>query len=320
VQVASVSLALLLVALGGCREVFGLESPVLDERDGSIVDSNVMRDGYCEPGYMLTGDACVDIDECATNSDSCSANATCMNAAGSFTCMCNAGYDGDGMTCTKRCNSALIYVDCPSPSTNCTSINQSTFVSNAVIGRGLTVKLTTDNTDFANAYDAGGFELLIIDSGRTDITAATADRAASWVSADKLAIVSFWNLDNSTTGQTLRTALGVDVTQSFTTPRDVYYDASGGVNLFSRVEQLTSPMTFSNTFSDDGDVLALTGAGRIVARFGSATGTGAVAITHGDKAITLGFLPVEATHDDDFDGKSDAQELYANMIAYLCGQ
>ncbi|HEX5058650.1 MAG TPA: hypothetical protein VFV99_04780 [Kofleriaceae bacterium] len=78
-------------------------------------------------------------------------------------------------------------------------------------------------------------------------------------------------------------------------------------------------MTFSNALAVDGDTLALTGAGRLVARFGSAAGTGAIIITNGDKAIAIGFLPVEATHDGDADGKSDAQELYANMIAYLCG-
>jgi hypothetical protein len=299
--------------------VFGLEPPVLVESDSSVVDVNVMHDGYCDPGYALTPDGCVDIDECAANTDTCSANAACTNVAGSFTCACNAGFDGNGSTCTKRCNSALVYVDCPAAGTSCENINQSTLISNAVNGRGLTAKITTDLTDFATEYDAGGFDLLIIDSGRTGINAALANRTALWVAADKLSIVSFWNLDNGTTGQTLRTALGVTVTTSFTAPKDAYYDPAGGVNLFDRVEQLTSPMTFSNTFDDDGDVIALSGAGRIVARFGSATGTGAAAITHGDKAITLGFLPVEATKDDDADGKSDAQELYTNMIAYLCG-
>jgi hypothetical protein len=307
-------------ALAGCHQILGLEQPVHEPADGGVdVDANVMHDGYCDPGYTLTGDGCIDIDECATNTDTCSTNASCTNVAGSFTCACNAGYDGDGMACTKRCNTVLVYTDCPAPSTSCASINESTFLSNAVTGRGLTIKLTTDPTVFANQYDAGGFELVIVDSGRTDITDGAASRAAAWVTADKPAIVSFWNLDNSTTGQTLRTALGVDVTTSFTTPKDAYYDPNGGVNLFNRVEQLTSPMTFSNPFSDDGDVLALTGAGKIVARFNSATGGGAATLTHNDKAITFGFLPVEATKDDDADGKSDAQELYSNAIAYLCG-
>jgi len=40
-----------------------------------------------------------DIDECATNNGGCSANASCSNVQGSFSCSCNAGYDGDGVDC-----------------------------------------------------------------------------------------------------------------------------------------------------------------------------------------------------------------------------
>ena len=44
-----------------------------------------------------------DIDECAVPS-TCDAQAACTNnpPPGSFTCMCNPGYSGDGMTCTGK--------------------------------------------------------------------------------------------------------------------------------------------------------------------------------------------------------------------------
>ena len=44
----------------------------------------------------------LDIDECATDDDNnCHANADCTNTAGSFTCACSSGYEGDGIsTCT----------------------------------------------------------------------------------------------------------------------------------------------------------------------------------------------------------------------------
>jgi len=42
-----------------------------------------------------------DIDECTdlVNTHNCDANAACANTAGSFTCTCKDGYDGDGETC-----------------------------------------------------------------------------------------------------------------------------------------------------------------------------------------------------------------------------
>ena len=40
----------------------------------------------------------LDIDECVEWSP-CDGNAVCANTPGSFTCACNEGYSGDGMTC-----------------------------------------------------------------------------------------------------------------------------------------------------------------------------------------------------------------------------
>ena len=43
-----------------------------------------------------------DIDECATNNGGCSADASCTNTPGDFTCACLPGYTGDGVTCTGK--------------------------------------------------------------------------------------------------------------------------------------------------------------------------------------------------------------------------
>ena len=42
----------------------------------------------------------LDIDECTTNTDNCDINATCTNTVGNFTCTCNTGYTGNGLSCT----------------------------------------------------------------------------------------------------------------------------------------------------------------------------------------------------------------------------
>ena len=42
----------------------------------------------------------LDIDECATGTHSCSADAECNNIKGSHNCQCKSGYSGNGHTCT----------------------------------------------------------------------------------------------------------------------------------------------------------------------------------------------------------------------------
>lgn len=41
-----------------------------------------------------------DINECAEDLDNCHQNAFCVNSVGHFTCMCEPGYTGNGVTCT----------------------------------------------------------------------------------------------------------------------------------------------------------------------------------------------------------------------------
>ncbi len=62
---------------------------------------------------------CVDVDECLRELDDCDENATCNNAQGTFTCTCNAGYSGDGVTCTAAtCDSLTVPTNGAVTSTN----------------------------------------------------------------------------------------------------------------------------------------------------------------------------------------------------------
>ena len=56
-----------------------------------------------------------DIPECDRGLDDCDMNATCINTPGSYDCMCNTGFAGDGFTCSGKqsqacsfCSSALL--------------------------------------------------------------------------------------------------------------------------------------------------------------------------------------------------------------------
>ncbi|NUP07549.1 MAG: hypothetical protein HOW73_15990 [Polyangiaceae bacterium] len=59
---------------------------------------NDAGDGTCTVDDLPDG--CADIDECAGGLDDCSADATCLNDEGGFTCTCNDGFVGDGVDCS----------------------------------------------------------------------------------------------------------------------------------------------------------------------------------------------------------------------------
>ncbi|XP_072017415.1 uncharacterized protein [Amphiura filiformis] len=62
----------------------------------------------------------IHINECSSSPDNCDANAACDNTVGSFTCGCNAGYNGDGITCTdiNECTSSTDNCDATAACTN----------------------------------------------------------------------------------------------------------------------------------------------------------------------------------------------------------
>jgi hypothetical protein len=53
----------------------------------------------CPAGSEKSGDVCVDVDECTEGTDDCSDDATCINKQGTYQCLCNEGFTGDGQTC-----------------------------------------------------------------------------------------------------------------------------------------------------------------------------------------------------------------------------
>jgi hypothetical protein len=167
---------------------------------------------------------------------------------------------------------------------------------------------------------AGGFDVLVIDASLANLDQATADAIAGWINADGKTIVAFWDLDNATQGATLASALQVTTTANpFTTPREVVPDPMSPTNLLA---QVPVPLTFADVFIDDGEELSTT-SGFIAARHTNVMGPGALAVTRNGRAITLGFLPVgmiyQGVRDADADGIPDAQELYTNLLGYLCG-
>ena len=53
----------------------------------------------CDLGFEIADGVCVDLDECALNTDDCHEDALCQNTLGSYECTCAPGYRGDGRGC-----------------------------------------------------------------------------------------------------------------------------------------------------------------------------------------------------------------------------
>ena len=53
-------------------------------------------------GHTWLYSSYVDIDECALGVDNCDDNANCSDTVGNYTCTCNTGYTGDGLSCISK--------------------------------------------------------------------------------------------------------------------------------------------------------------------------------------------------------------------------
>merc|ERR1711979_33702 len=73
-------------------------------------DPTICNDGRCtckSSGFWYNWGTkkCINKNECSKpEMNNCSPNATCKDTHGGFTCTCNSGYTGDGVTCVEKTN------------------------------------------------------------------------------------------------------------------------------------------------------------------------------------------------------------------------
>jgi hypothetical protein len=172
---------------------------------------------------------------------------------------------------------------------------------------------------FPAAYDAGGFDLLAIQSGSNILDDSFQTRLFDWVDGGGEALFSYWDLDGSN-GSTavFRNALQVStVTRDTATP--ILRDPAPAFDLFRFREQLPDTVTPTADLTDNGDALTPTEPdGAVVARFDTEDGPGSIAVTRDGRVVVNGFLPVDfAGTDGDADSAPDIEELYVNELLFL---
>ena len=79
----------------GCTGQVGDPEPITEP---PVVNPPPVNPGPCATGFEQVNGECQDINECLTAT--CDANASCFNQPGTFECVCNQGFEGDGAICT----------------------------------------------------------------------------------------------------------------------------------------------------------------------------------------------------------------------------
>lgn len=118
-------IAFLTLTLSGCGSA----------GDGPTDTGSSDTNPTCTEGQARVEGVCVDINECDEASHNCAENAVCTNTDGGFTCVCESGYEGDGVSCidVDECTSGT--AECPTGA-QCTN-TEGTFGCACPIGHEL---------------------------------------------------------------------------------------------------------------------------------------------------------------------------------------
>ena len=173
---------------------------------------------------------------------------------------------------------------------------------------------TTTSADFATNYDAGGWDIVVVETPSSGYDATVESRVLDRVSAGGRLIFSYWNLDAV---PALRSAFGVTTT-SYSSPQDLYPATGASVNLFAAAESFPAPLTPSSSgWGDNGDFLTLdgtAGTGEVLIAAGSGGGNAVGVLTNNNRTALLGFLLDNfQTTDADTDMTPDIDELMVNL-------
>jgi hypothetical protein len=183
----------------------------------------------------------------------------------------------------------------------------------AATNLGFPVSAFTDEAGFAAAYDAGDWDVVVIDVPGSGLPAGVRSRVLDRVAAREPLIFSWWQLNSD---GAVASALEV-TTVTYDGARAIHPRTGSSVNLFTAGEVLPAPLTGTDRAGDNGDFLTPTAGGEILCAADSTSGPGVIVNTRGGSALVLGFLPWDFVDtDNDADGTRDIVELFMNMLRF----
>ncbi len=192
------------------------------------------------------------------------------------------------------------------------------FADEAIVALGGTVKAASTST-FGALFDAGGFDMIVVDLPDAGRNTTVEGKLVSWVSGGKRAVISIWNIDLYTS---LKTALNITAGRA-SAPVYVFpitKSATATPNLFAGRNTIPSPISGRADHFYQGCVVTPS-AGTVVAHWGTAGTEASLVVVSGGKVVVNGFMPLELElSDNDADSKRDMLELWENELEYLQGQ
>jgi hypothetical protein len=114
--------------------------------------------GVCGNGLECSLGACSDINECVASIPVCDPNASCSNAVGSYSCVCNEGYEGDGKTCIfiPQCSAVMCGEQCVDTQTDKMNCGQCGVVCGANQACAAGVCLGSGQLRFTSTWSRAG--------------------------------------------------------------------------------------------------------------------------------------------------------------------
>jgi len=183
---------------------------------------------------------------------------------------------------------------------------------------GLSATGSATASTFATLYDAGTWDVLVVDAPGDALPSEVTDRLSEAIDSGTVVLYSNWHL---TYDDEIQDLLHVNVDSSFTLPKPL--SAGTDDSLWTIWQTLPSSIsTYTHDSGINGAILSPTdlATSTTLAFYDVGTTKEAILATYGGQVVVNGFSIWDyVSTDDDSDGVYDMVELYANELVWTTG-